>query len=157
MGKLTHFDDEGRPQMVDVSSKAETARTATARGRVTFSSDAYKEIREHGSAKGDPLRIAELAGVMGGKKTADLIPLCHPVPIAAVTVEAAFNDAARAIDITARVKTTGKTGVEMEALTAASIACLAVYDMTKAVDKAMTIGPIELVEKTGGISGDYRR
>lgn len=157
MGKFSHFDAEGRPRMVDISSKAETARTATARGRVAFTAAAYKAIREHGSAKGDPLRFAELAGVMGAKKTADLIPLCHPLPIAAVTVEAAFNDAAEAIDIVACVKTTGKTGVEMEALAAASIACLAVYDMTKAVDKAMTIGPIELVEKTGGKSGDYRR
>jgi cyclic pyranopterin phosphate synthase len=157
LGKLTHFDEEGRPQMVDVSSKAETARTATARGRVAFTPAAYNEIREHGSAKGDPLRVAELAGVMGAKRTADLIPLCHPLPIAAVTVEASFNDAAQSIDVVARVKTTGKSGVEMEALAAASIACLAVYDMTKAVDKSMTIGPIELVEKTGGKSGDFRR
>jgi cyclic pyranopterin phosphate synthase len=124
---------------------------------VTFSAAAYETIRKGGSAKGDVLRVAELAGVMGAKKTPDLIPLCHPLALTSVAVEAAFNDAAHAIDIVARVKTTGKTGVEMEALTAASVACLTVYDMTKAIDKAMTIGPVELIEKTGGKSGDFKR
>lgn len=143
--------------MVDVSSKAETERTATARGRVAFSEAAYQSLRTDGSPKGDLLRVAELAGVMGAKKTSDLIPLCHPLALTSVKVEASFDDAARAVDVLAEVKTTGKTGVEMEALTAASVACLAIYDMAKALDKAMTIGPIELVEKTGGKSGDFRR
>ncbi len=143
--------------MVDVSSKAETERLARARGRVSFSAAAYETIRKQGSAKGDVLRVAELAGIMGAKKTSDLIPLCHPLPLTSVTVEASFNDEARSIDVVARAQTTGKTGVEMEALTAASIACLTIYDMTKAVDKSMKIGPIELVEKTGGKSGDFRR
>jgi cyclic pyranopterin phosphate synthase len=156
-GKLTHFDVDGRPRMVDVSSKAATERTATARGRVAFGEKAYFEVRQAGSAKGDILRIAELAGVIGAKKTADLIPLCHPLGLTSVVVEAAFDDDARAIGITATVKTTGVTGVEMEALTAASVACLAIYDMAKAIDKSMAIGPIELVAKTGGKSGDYRR
>lgn len=155
--KLTHFDDDGRPLMVDVSAKADTARRATARGRVSFSPNAFETLRREGSAKGDVLRIAELAGVMGAKKTPDLIPLCHPLALTAVRIEAAFNDAAHAIDIVAEVSTTGKTGVEMEALAAASVACLTVYDMTKAIDKAMVIGPIELVEKTGGKSGDFKR
>lgn len=156
-GPLTHFDEEGRPLMVDVSEKSETERSATARGRIAFARDAYETIRRQGSKKGDILSIAELAGVMGAKRTPDLIPLCHPLLITSVKVRAAFNDEASAIDIVATVKTTGKTGVEMEALTAASVACLAVYDMAKAVDKSMTIGPIELVEKSGGRSGGFKR
>ncbi len=154
---LTHFDDEGRPRMVDVSTKADAERTARATGTVRFSDAAYADIRAHGVAKGDILRIAELAGIMGAKKTADLIPLCHPLPLTAIAVAGAFNDATKSIDVEASVRTTGKTGVEMEALTAVAVACLAVYDMAKSVDKAMTIGPIALVEKTGGKSGDFRR
>ena len=156
-GPLTHFDAEGRPLMVDVSEKSDAVRTATARGRVVFSKTSYEAVRRGGVRKGDVLRVAELAGVMGAKKTPDLIPLCHPLALSSVKVAASFNDEECAIDILASVKTTGKTGVEMEALAAASVACLTVYDMTKAVDKAMTIGPIELVEKTGGKSGDFRR
>lgn len=156
-GPLTHFDAEGRPLMVDVSAKADSERSATATGRVTFSADAYETIRRDGVKKGDLLRVAELAGIMGAKKTADLIPLCHPLALTSMAVSAAFDDAAQAINIVATAKTTGKTGVEMEALTAASVACLTVYDMAKAVDKAMTIGPIILVEKSGGQSGDFKR
>lgn len=154
---LTHFDEEGRPRMVDVSAKGETARSATARGSVKFSKGAYQTVRREGVTKGDVLRVAELAGVMAAKKTSDLIPLCHPLAISSVKVAAEFNDEMHAVEITATVKIAGKTGVEMEALTAVSVACLTVYDMAKAVDKAMTIGPIELVEKTGGKSGDFRR
>lgn len=155
--RLTHFDDDGRPLMVDVSEKPDAVRTATARGRVTFAKTSYELIRRNGVKKGDVLRVAELAGVMGAKKTPDLIPLCHPLALSSVKVSASFNDDGFAIDIVASVKTTGKTGVEMEALAAASVACLTVYDMTKAVDKSMSIGPIELIEKTGGKSGDFRR
>lgn len=156
-GRLTHFDDDGRPVMVDVSDKKESARAATARGRVVFSKASFETIRKDGVNKGDILRVAELAGVMGAKKTAELIPLCHPLALTSVKVAASFNDASHAIDIVATVKATGKTGVEMEALTAASIACLTVYDMAKAVDKSMAIGPVELIEKSGGRSGDFRR
>ncbi|MFZ5619368.1 MAG: cyclic pyranopterin monophosphate synthase MoaC [Pseudomonadota bacterium] len=157
MERLSHFDDEGRPRMVDVSAKAETERMAAARGGVTFSPEAYAVLRRDGVRKGDVLAIAELAGVMGAKKTSDIIPLCHPLSLTSVAVSAAFDDAAHSIEIAATVKTTGKTGVEMEALTAVAAACLTVYDMAKSIDKTMTIGPIELVEKSGGRSGDFRR
>lgn len=155
--KLTHFDETGRPRMVDISAKAETARVATARAHVKFSAGAYDTIRRDGVKKGDLLRVAELAGVMGAKKTADLIPLCHPLALTSVDVAAIFNDSEKSIDISATAKTAGRTGVEMEALTAVSVAALTIYDMAKAVDKTMTIGGIELVEKSGGVSGDYRR
>lgn len=156
-GPLTHFDKDGRPLMVDVSSKPDSQRMATARGRVSFAPDAYETIRRDGVTKGDILSIAEVAGIMGAKKTPDLIPLCHPLALTSVKVAATFDDDADAINITAIVKTTGQTGVEMEALTAVSVACLTVYDMAKAVDKSMTIGPVELVEKSGGQSGDFIR
>ncbi|MEM8937468.1 MAG: cyclic pyranopterin monophosphate synthase MoaC [Pseudomonadota bacterium] len=155
--KLTHFDDDGRARMVDVSGKASTARRAVAGGRVSFSTEAYRTLREKGSAKGDICAVAELAGVMGAKKTAALIPLCHPLAISSVKVEADFNDAQKAIDVRATVKTSGQTGVEMEALTAASVACLTIYDMAKAIDKSMEIGEIALLEKSGGASGDYKK
>lgn len=156
-GPLTHFDKEGRPLMVDVSAKPETERSATARGSVSFAPAAYRTIRRQGVKKGDILQIAELAGIMGAKKTPDLIPLCHPLMLTSVKVSASFDDEASAIVIMASVTTKGQTGVEMEALTAASVACLTVYDMAKAVDKSMSIGPIVLVEKSGGRSGDYKR
>jgi len=154
---LTHFDKEGRPVMVDVAAKPQTARAATAAGRVAFTPSAYQTIRRHGVKKGDILSVAELAGIMGAKKTPDLIPLCHPLMLTSVKVAAAFDDDASAIKISATVTTTGQTGVEMEALTAVSVACLTVYDMAKAVDKSIAIGPIVLVEKSGGRSGDYKR
>lgn len=154
---LTHFDDAGRPRMVDVSEKQETARTATATGFVRMSKEALDIVRSGKSRKGDAAAVAELAGVMGAKKTADLVPLCHPLPISNVVVETEIDEAASGVRVTARVKTTGRTGVEMEALTAVSTACLALYDMLKAVDRAMVIKDIALLEKTGGASGDYRR
>ncbi len=156
-GPLTHFDDEGRPVMVDVTAKPESERSATAKGRISFTRAAYETIRRSGVKKGDILRVAELAGVMGAKRTPDLVPLCHPLMLSSVKVAASFDDEGLAIDIVSTVTTTGKTGVEMEALTAVSVACLTVYDMAKAVDKSMTIGPVELVEKSGGRSGDFKR
>lgn len=153
---LTHFDEDGRPLMVDVSAKAESDRSATAIGSVQFSPETFAIIRR-GVKKGDILSVAELAGVMGAKKTPDLIPLCHPLALTSVSVNASFNDATHAVDISAAVRTHGRTGVEMEALTAVATACLTIYDMAKAVDKSMTIGPIQLVEKSGGKSGDFKR
>ena len=140
--------------MVDVSDKSDSVRIAIASGRVSFSPDAYEKIRHGGVKKGDILRIAEIAGVMGAKKTPDLIPLCHPLTLESVNVSAAFDDETQAIMVTARVKMTGKTGVEMEALTAVSVAALTVYDMAKAAEKTMHIQNIRLVEKHGGRSGD---
>ena len=154
---LTHFDETGRPRMVDVSDKADTARRAVAQGRVTLSEDAYRTVQAKGVKKGDIRRIAELAGVMGAKKTPDLIPLCHPLPVTGVEVSVEADDAAHGFVVTASVKTTGKTGVEMEALTAVSVACLTIYDMVKAIDKGITINGIALLEKTGGKSGHYQR
>ncbi len=152
---LTHIDADGRARMVDVSAKAETAREAIATGRVRMTDEALEMLRSGGGKKGDVRAVAELAGVMAAKKTADLIPLCHPLALtsAKVSVEAVEDGAL----VTARVKTTGPTGVEMEALTAASVACLTVYDMLKAVDRTMTISDIALEQKSGGASGDYRR
>lgn len=156
MTDLTHFDKDGRAQMVDVSDKAVSARTATARGRVVFSKDSFDQIMSRGVKKGDISAIAQLAGITGTKRTADLIPLCHPLPITGVSVEVTADAASHSYIVTATVKTTGKTGVEMEALTAVSVACLTIYDMAKAVDKSMTIEGIALVSKSGGKS-DYTR
>ena len=153
---LTHFDKDGRARMVDVTAKAATERRALARGRVVFSSESYKTVRK-GVKKGDVANVAELAGVMGAKRTADLIPLCHPLPITGLKVTVEPDDVAHAYIVTAEVKTTGKTGVEMEALTAVMTACLTIYDMAKAVDKSMIIEDVKLVEKSGGASGDYQR
>lgn len=154
---LTHFDETGRPRMVDVSAKADTERRAVAQGRVVFATESYRTVREGGLTKGDVARVAELAGVMGAKRTSDLIPLCHPLPITGLTVRVEPDDAARAFVVTAEVKTTGKTGVEMEALMAVMTACLTIYDMAKAVDKSMIIEDVKLIEKSGGKSGDYKR
>ncbi len=153
--ELTHFDEAGRPRMVDVSDKDATARRATASGDVFMSEAALNAAKDRDTKKGDPIAVAELAGVMAAKRTADLIPLCHPLPISAVQVTTQIDDNRRCATFTATVKTTGKTGVEMEALTAVSGACLALYDMLKAVDKTMSISNITLLEKTGGASGDY--
>jgi cyclic pyranopterin monophosphate synthase len=140
--------------MVDVSEKAITAREAVARGRVTMSPTALRLVRSGAIAKGDPLQAARLAGIMAAKRTSELIPLCHPLPLSHVEVELrAVRDG---YDIEARVRTTAQTGVEMEALTAVAVAALTVYDMVKAADKAMVIGEIRLVEKRGGRSGEYR-
>lgn len=156
MSDLTHFDKDGRAHMVDVSDKAVSARTATARGRVVFSKASFDQIMARGVKKGDIAAIAQIAGITGTKRTADLIPLCHPLPITGVSVEVSLDAASHSYIVTATVKTTGQTGVEMEALTAVSVACLTVYDMAKAVDKSMTIEGIALVSKSGGKS-DYTR
>ncbi len=154
-GKLTHFDDAGQAHMVDVSQKAETARTAVARGAVRMSRETY-EIMAAGSAKkGDVLGVARLAGIMGAKKCSELIPLCHPLPITKVSLDLSPDPDLPGVVIEATVKTTGKTGVEMEALTAVTTAALTVYDMLKAVEKGMEIRDIRLVMKEGGKSGRY--
>ena len=153
--KLTHFDAAGHAAMVDVTAKAVTDRTATARARVTMQAATLRIIMDGTAKKGDVLGVARLAGIMGAKRTADLIPLCHPLPISAVTVDLAPNAAENAVDIEATVRTTGRTGVEMEALTAASVAALAVYDMCKAVDRGMRIEALRVVNKDGGKSGAF--
>ena len=155
MSKLTHIDDTGRAQMVDVSDKAVTQRTATASGQVLMSQEAFEQSGPN--KKGDPIAIAELAGIMGAKKTSELIPLCHPLPLTKVTVHISPLPDQTGYGVTATAKTDGKTGVEMEALTAASVACLTLYDMLKAIDKAIEITHIHLVKKTGGKSGDFTR
>ena len=154
MSKLTHIDDAGAARMVDVSDKATTKRVATAEGRITMTADALAAIRDGALAKGDALAVARIAGIMAAKKTSELIPLCHPLPISAVTVDLVIE--AEAIACIASVTTTSNTGVEMEALTAVSVALLTIYDMAKAIDKGMTIGPVRLLAKSGGRSGDWR-
>ena len=153
--KLSHVDAKGRVNMVDVGEKPVTAREAIARGSITMSAEALSQIRTGAVKKGDPLQAARLAGIMAAKKTSELIPLCHPLPIAGVQVE--LTPTPRGYDIEARVRTTAQTGVEMEALTAVAVAALTVYDMIKAVDKSMVIGDIRLMKKTGGKSGTYVR
>lgn len=152
---LTHFDAAGKARMVDVSAKAETTRVAVAKGEVTMQPETLKLVAEGTAAKGDVLGTARLAGIMAAKRTSDLIPLCHPLPVTSVAVDLECNAARNAVEITATVKTTGKTGVEMEALTAVSVAALTVYDMVKAVDRGMTIGAIRLTHKSGGKSGTW--
>jgi cyclic pyranopterin phosphate synthase len=154
MGKLSHLDDKGQAHMVDVSGKDVTARTATARARVLAEAATIALITSGNAKKGDVLATARIAGIMAAKKTSDLIPLCHPVMISKVTVELSLSD--KHIDVEATVKVEGKTGVEMEALTACSVACLTIYDMLKAVDRGMRITDLRLVEKSGGKSGDFR-
>tara|TARA_R110000868_G_scaffold69491_1_gene204547 strand:+ start:3704 stop:4195 length:492 start_codon:yes stop_codon:yes gene_type:complete len=154
--KLTHLDAKGAAQMVDVSDKAVTARSATAKGRITMEAATLKLITGGKLAKGNALEVARLAGIMAAKKTPDLIPLCHPLMISKVSVEFKPNVKARAIDVEATVKLSGQTGVEMEALTAVSVACLTLYDMAKAVDRGMVISDIRLTHKDGGKSGSYR-
>ena len=152
---LTHMDDEGRARMVDVGDKAVTARTAKASGFVRMAATTLQAVREHRTPKGDPLEVARLAGILAAKRTAELIPLCHPLPLTHADVQLDVRD--EGIQITATARTDGKTGVEMEALTAVSVAALTLYDMCKAVDKAMEITDIRLESKTGGRSGDYKR
>lgn len=155
MTKLTHLDEYGRARMVDVSGKAITAREAVASGRVRVSAEALALVESGDSKKGDVRAAAELAGVMAAKRTAELIPLCHQLPLSSVKVE--ITREADALAVTARVKTNAQTGVEMEALTAVSVACLTIYDMLKAVDRTMVIEAITLDEKRGGASGEYVR
>lgn len=155
MSDFTHFDERGNARMVDVTAKDETARTATAKARVTMAVETARLIREGGVKKGDVLSVARLAGIMGAKRTPDLIPLCHPLSLSSVEVELALAEDASAVEIAATCKIAGKTGVEMEALTACSVAALTVYDMCKAVDKAMTITDLRVTHKSGGKSGTY--
>ncbi|WP_412562894.1 cyclic pyranopterin monophosphate synthase MoaC [Thalassobius sp. MITS945101] len=155
MSGLTHFDAKGDAHMVDVSDKAVTSRIATAAGWVRMAEATYQMISEGKAKKGDVLGVARLAGIMGAKKTPDLIPLCHPLPVTKVAVELVLDPDLPGVRIEGTVKTTGQTGVEMEALTAVSTAALTVYDMIKAVDKAMEIGGIHVKLKDGGKSGRY--
>jgi cyclic pyranopterin phosphate synthase len=152
---LSHLDEKGKARMVDVGDKPVTSREALARGEITMSATALRLIRQGALAKGDPLQAARLAGIMAAKKTSELIPLCHPLPLTHVSVE--LTDIRRGFRIEARVRTASQTGVEMEALTAVAVAALTIYDMAKAVDKEMVIGDICLIEKKGGRSGHYRR
>lgn len=154
MSSLTHFDAAGQAHMVDVSDKPSTAREAVAEGRVIMSPETLALARG-GAKKGDVLGVARLAGIMGAKRTADLIPLCHPLPITKVALDLQPDDDLPGIRVTATVRTAGQTGVEMEALTAVSVACLTIYDMLKAAEKGMQITDIRLVRKSGGKSGDY--
>jgi cyclic pyranopterin phosphate synthase len=156
MSRLTHFDPAGQARMVDVGHKAETARSATARGLVQLSPEAFRAVAEGRIGKGDVLGVARLAGIMGAKKTPELIPLCHPLPLSAVALDFELIESEHSVAITATCKTTGRTGVEMEAMTAVAVAALTVYDMVKAVDKAVTIREIRLVEKSGGKSGTFK-
>ena len=156
MSDFTHFDAQGNAHMVDISHKDVTRRTATAAARVHTTPRTMALIRQGGVKKGDVLSIARLAGIMGAKRTADLIPLCHPLALTSVTVDLRLVPESHTIEITATARITGRTGVEMEALTAVSVAALTVYDMCKAVDRAMRITDIRLLEKSGGKSGDYR-
>ena len=154
-GGFTHFDASGNAVMVDVSAKPVTDRTATARARVVMHAATLAMIEAGTAKKGDVLGVARLAGIMAAKRTADLIPLCHPLPISAVVLELRADRAANAIEIAATVRTTGQTGVEMEALTAASVAALTVYDMCKSVDRGMRIEDLRVVHKAGGKSGEF--
>lgn len=152
---LTHFDEAGNAAMVDVSAKDETVRVATARGHIAMKPETLALIRQGGMEKGDVLGVARLAGIMAAKKTPDLIPLCHPLMLSKVAVDFTIDEAASRVEIEATVKLKGRTGVEMEALTAVSVAALTIYDMCKAVDKGMVIGGVHLAYKEGGKSGTY--
>jgi cyclic pyranopterin phosphate synthase len=154
--KLSHLDDSGRARMVDVGAKDVTERVAIARGRILMRPETLRLIREGGFEKGDVLGVARLAGVMAAKRTSDLIPLCHPIPLTQVTVELEELPSADGLEITATARATWKTGVEMEALTAVTVAGLTVYDMCKAVDRGMKLDSVRLISKTGGKSGDFK-
>ena len=157
MPELTHIDEHGRARMVDVGAKQETERVAIARGEVRMRPETLALIQSGGVAKGDVIGVARVAGIMAAKRTGDLIPLCHPLPITSASVDFTFDPEHSRVLIEARVATVGKTGVEMEALTAVSVAALTIYDMAKAADKGMEIGAVRLVKKTGGKSGTYLR
>jgi cyclic pyranopterin phosphate synthase len=154
MTGLTHLDESGAARMVDVSGKAVTSRVAVAGGRLRMSNETLNALRSQSVAKGDAVAVARVAGIMAAKRTSDLIPLCHPIPVTKVTIDFAFE--ANAVAVTATVATEGQTGVEMEALTAASVALLTLYDMGKSLDKAMVIENVRLLSKTGGKSGEWR-
>jgi cyclic pyranopterin phosphate synthase len=157
MSKLTHFDEEGAARMVDVSDKAETGREAVAGARVTMEPATLLLIRDRKAAKGDVLGVARIAGIMAAKRTAEFIPLCHPLSLTSVEIAFGLDEKASAVDITATARTTGRTGVEMEALSAAAVAGLTIYDMCKSVDRAMTVTDVRLLRKSGGKSGIYER
>jgi cyclic pyranopterin phosphate synthase len=152
---LSHLDEQGRARMVDVGAKPVSERTAVAEGAVRMSREAFDLVAAQGLAKGDVLAVAEVAGTMGGKRTGELIPLCHPLGLDLIEVEAELEPELPGVHITALAKATGRTGVEMEALTAVAVACLTVYDMVKAVDREMVIEDVRLVSKTGGTRGDF--
>ncbi|MFN4355554.1 cyclic pyranopterin monophosphate synthase MoaC [Parvibaculum sp.] len=154
--KLTHLDEKGAARMVDVSEKPVTARSATANGRIFMKPSTLKLILDDNLKKGNALEVARLAGIMAAKRTADLIPLCHPLAISKVEVDLRADKKTNSVEVEATVKLSGQTGVEMEALTAVSVACLTLYDMAKAVDRGMVIGDIRLTEKSGGKSGHYK-
>jgi cyclic pyranopterin monophosphate synthase len=155
--KLTHLDEAGHARMVDVSSKPVSERTAVAEGRVRMSAEAFAQVADQAIAKGDVLTIAEVAGTLAAKRTGDLIPLCHPLGLDLVQVEARLEPGLPGVQIRATARATGRTGVEMEALTAVTVACLTVYDMVKAVDRQMSISEVRLVSKTGGTRGDWQQ
>ncbi|MCP8615647.1 cyclic pyranopterin monophosphate synthase MoaC [Salirhabdus salicampi] len=160
MGNFTHFNDQGRAKMVDISDKKESARKAIARSSVIMNKDVYENITLQKNKKGDVLAVSQVAGIMGAKQTSSVIPMCHPIPISGVDLSfewASLDDNQYELIIEAEVKTKGSTGVEMEALTAASVTALTVYDMCKAVDKGMIIGQTYLLQKSGGKNGDYIR
>lgn len=153
--KLTHLDETGRADMVDIGAKPESERIAIAGGRVIMQPETLKLIQDGALKKGDVLTVARIAGIMAAKRTSEWIPLCHPIPLTKIGVEIELDPPNNAVTITATVRTIGKTGVEMEALTAVSAAALTIYDMAKAVDRAMTISDVRLLEKRGGVHGDY--
>ncbi|HLO12057.1 MAG TPA: cyclic pyranopterin monophosphate synthase MoaC [Pseudoneobacillus sp.] len=159
MTEFTHFNEEGRAKMVDVSDKPETARTAVAESSIRLNKEIYEKITNHTMKKGDVLAVAQVAAVMACKKTWDIIPMCHPIPLTGIDISFSWEQRSDdyILHICSIVKTKGNTGVEMEALLAASVCALTVYDMCKAVDKGMVIGPTYLVEKTGGKNGDFKR
>ena len=157
MTRLTHVDDNGRARMVDVSDKEPTVRTATAAGQLVCLPETLAEIRAGNAPKGSVLQTAELAGIMGAKRTAELIPLCHPLPLTKVEVRIEMDDELPGFRVSSQVRTNGVTGVEMEALTAVTIACITLFDMLKAIDRTMVIEGIEVTSKRGGKSGDWRR
>lgn len=157
MQDFTHFNEQGRAKMVDIGEKPVTVRTAVAAGRVLVNENTFALIKSGGMKKGDVLTVAQVAGVMGAKRTPDLIPMCHPILIDGINLELSLDEARHSVEIRATVSCDGRTGVEMEALTAVSTAALTVYDMCKAVQKDMVISDIRLVSKTGGVHGDYER
>jgi cyclic pyranopterin phosphate synthase len=157
MNELTHLDDEGRARMVDVGGKAETARTARAEGSIAMSLDALDAIERHALAKGDAIAAARIAGIMAAKRAAELIPLCHPVALTDTGVDLEMDRSLPGIRVTAWASTRGRTGVEMEALTAVTVALLTIYDMAKALDRGMEISEVRLTEKSGGKTGDWKR
>lgn len=157
MIRLTHLDEAGRPRMVDVSQKVATVRVATAEGSLSCNRETLEQVRSGTAPKGSVIRTAEIAGILAAKRTAELIPLCHPLPITRAEVRIDLDEGLPGFRVTAEVRTRGVTGVEMEALTAVSVACLTLFDMLKASDRAMTIGGIQVIAKSGGKSGDWQR